>query len=138
MDRGIIKNFKMFYRKLLLRIVISKSDLGQSASIIAKAVPILDAIRWVDEAWNNVQDTTIKNCFRKAGFNLTETGLETETTEDESVTQFPVEIDFVSYNFEEFVNCDNDVAFTQIYDAKELRKAVLADAMFCDFSEAFG
>ncbi len=139
MDRGIIKNFKMFYRKLLLRMVVSKSDVdGQSASVIANAVTVLDAIKWISEAWNCVTDCTIKNCFRKAGFDFSETSMGTETAENEiEVPPSPttIEIDGVSYDFEEFVNCDDDIAFTQIFDDKTLRKAVLEEATSSDFDE---
>lgn len=57
MDQGIIKNFKLFYRKLLLRMVVSKSDLGESASVIANSVTVLDAIQWIEKAWENVKTT---------------------------------------------------------------------------------
>ena len=33
-----------------------------------KEVDVLKAIRWVKEAWNQVDEETIRKCFRKCGF----------------------------------------------------------------------
>ena len=62
---GIFKNFKVKYRKTLLRHVIARISNDRSASDIAKEVDILQAITWVATAWNKVLETTIKNCFCK-------------------------------------------------------------------------
>lgn len=131
MDRGIIKNFKFFYRKLLLRMVITKSIPGISASVIAKSVTVLDAIKWVGEAWNTVKDTTIQNCFKKAGFDLTEQ-LPTETTEEKITGR--ITVDDVEYDLEEFVTFDDRVAFTKVKDGNEIRDDVLWESsmMFDD------
>ena len=62
---GIFRNFKVKYRKTLLRHVIARISNDRSASDIAKEVDILQAITWVATAWNKVLETTIKNCFYK-------------------------------------------------------------------------
>ena len=67
LDLGIIKTFKVHYRKFLMRFVLSKIDTCASASEVVKSVTILHAVRWVAEAWKNVHELTIKKCFRKAG-----------------------------------------------------------------------
>ena len=67
LDAGIIKNFKVKYRKKLLRHVISRIKNDLSASDIAKEVDILQAITWVAAAWNEVTEKTIRNCFAKCG-----------------------------------------------------------------------
>ena len=67
LDLGIIQNFKVHYRKLFLRFVISKIDECDSASEVIKSVDILQAIRWVSQAWEEVKQETISKCFRKAG-----------------------------------------------------------------------
>ena len=67
LDTGIIKNFKVKYRKKLLRHVIARISNDGSASDIAKEVDILQAITWVAAAWKEVSKTTIKNCFAKCG-----------------------------------------------------------------------
>ena len=68
LDLGIIQNFKIHYRKLLLRFVLSKiDDTNVTASQIVKSLSVLMAIRWVAEAWDSVQEETIRKCFTKSG-----------------------------------------------------------------------
>ena len=67
LDLGIIQNFKVHYRKLFLRFVISKIDECDTASEVVKSVSILQAIRWVAQAWEAVKKETISKCFRKGG-----------------------------------------------------------------------
>ena len=67
LDAGIIKNFKVKYRKKLLRHVISRITNDLMASDIAKEVDILQAITWLAAAWNEVTEKTIRNCFAKCG-----------------------------------------------------------------------
>ena len=67
LDLGIIQNFKVHYRTLLLRFVLSKIDACETALEITKSVSILHAIRWIAQAWEAVQPETVKKCFRKAG-----------------------------------------------------------------------
>ena len=68
LDLGIIQNFKVHYRKLLLRFVLSKIDeTNDTASQIIKSISVLMAIRWVAEAWDSVQEEMIRKCFTKSG-----------------------------------------------------------------------
>ena len=68
LDAGIIQNFKVKYRKLLLKFVISRVNDKKTASEIVKEMDVLKAIRWVKEAWYQVDEETIRKCFRKCGF----------------------------------------------------------------------
>ena len=61
LDLGIIQNFKVHYRKLFLRFECS------TASDVTKCVDVLQAIRWVAQAWKAVKEETISKCFWKAG-----------------------------------------------------------------------
>ena len=67
LDLGIIKNFKVRYRKRLLYHVLTKIDTCSTAHDVIKSVTILDAIRWVALAWEKVSPEIIQKCFRKAG-----------------------------------------------------------------------
>ena len=67
LDLGIIQNFKVHYRHLLLRFVLAKIEECSTASDVVKSVNLLMAIRWVARAWNTVSPDTISRCFRKAG-----------------------------------------------------------------------
>ena len=67
LDLGIIQNFKVKYRTLFLRFVLSQIDACSKASEVTKSLSILHSIRWVAQAWDTVSPETIRRCFRKAG-----------------------------------------------------------------------
>ena len=67
MDAGIIRSFKLKYRKLLIRYVISKVDDKQASNIINE-INILKVIGWVKSAWKEFTSDTMKHCFEKCGF----------------------------------------------------------------------
>ena len=47
LDAGIIRNFKVKYRKRLLKFVISRTDDNRKASEIIQEVDVLKAISWI-------------------------------------------------------------------------------------------
>ena len=51
LDTGIIRNFKVKYRKFLVKYVLSRINDNASAEEIVQDVNILMAIRWVQRAW---------------------------------------------------------------------------------------
>lgn len=67
LDLGIIQNFKVHYRKLLLRHVITMTTDHNCATDIAKTLDVLQAIRWMGTAWSKVENDTIIKCFAAAG-----------------------------------------------------------------------
>ena len=67
LDLGIIKNFKVYYRKLLLTFVLAKIEECTNATETVKSVTVLHALRWVAEGWERVKSDTIQKCFIKAG-----------------------------------------------------------------------
>ena len=85
---GIIQNFKMYYRRFLLRYVLSEIDRCDTASDVVKSVNILLAIRWVSEAWSLVHSETISKCFRKAGVLSDEMDVVTVGYDDDSEDPF--------------------------------------------------
>ena len=73
LDAGIIENFKVYYRKLLVRHTLSAiNDSDDNASKICESVNVLLAIRWTKQAWEQVSAATIKNCFKHCGAMPTE------------------------------------------------------------------
>ena len=68
-DAGIIKNFKVHYRKVIVKHALAKVN-GSSltSSQITKSVDLLTSIRWVKQAWDGVKSDTITNCFKHCGF----------------------------------------------------------------------
>ena len=63
LDARIIQNFKVKYRKRLVKYVLARINEYSSTKQIIKDVNILIAIRYAQE----VTETTIKNCFKKCG-----------------------------------------------------------------------
>ena len=67
LDAGIIKVWKVYYKRRLLRHIISQVDGERSASQIVKSVNLLMAVRWMVNAWDEVRGDVISKCFRHVG-----------------------------------------------------------------------
>ena len=80
-DMGIINNLKHHYRGALLSKVIQHLNSGANFSDFKPS--LLDAIVLIKSSWAKVQESTVANCFRKAGFVITESH-ETSTLPDDS------------------------------------------------------
>ena len=65
LDAGIIANWKVKYKKKLLRYVCSKVDGVKNASKIVKSINVSMAIEWGKRAWSEVSQDTIVKCFEK-------------------------------------------------------------------------
>ena len=64
MDQGIIANFKHHYRTSLLRQLIASIDKDLTLSV-------LQAMHSMAQAWSQVKQSTIANCFAHCGFKIT-------------------------------------------------------------------
>ena len=62
MDAGIISAFKSHYRRYLCRFHVDAIDAGRTPK-----VEVSDAIRWTKLSWDEVTESSIKNCFRHTG-----------------------------------------------------------------------
>lgn len=61
-DQGVFQNFKILYRKNVLKHqLVSKNNIN-----------VLDAILWIKSAINEIKRFTIRNCFIKSGILMTE------------------------------------------------------------------
>ena len=69
-DMGIIRNLKAMYRKRIIARIISVIDTGSHMPVsqLIKSISLLDAMHMLKGAWLNVKQTTVVNCFAKAGF----------------------------------------------------------------------
>ena len=114
LDAGIFKNFKVKYRKKLLRHVIARISNDCSASDIAKEVDILQAITWVAAAWKEVSETIIKNCFAKCGILQQVVENDEPELDDEFAELFKelTEMNETENNFtaEEYADFDNEIS----------------------------
>ncbi|XP_063215856.1 tigger transposable element-derived protein 6-like [Bacillus rossius redtenbacheri] len=61
LDQGIINNLKKIYRKRLVQFLIRRLDAKKPLT----KWNVLDAIRNICMAWDNIQPTVIQNCFKK-------------------------------------------------------------------------
>jgi hypothetical protein len=68
LDQGIIKTFKCYYRRRVVKRIISYIDKDYLAYEVTQKFNIKDACIWLAEAWKEVKPSRIANCFRKAGF----------------------------------------------------------------------
>ncbi|XP_046582652.1 tigger transposable element-derived protein 4-like [Haliotis rubra] len=67
MDQGVINKLKVHYRNAALdRYIEAINDSKQCV------ITVLDAMRMLRHAWQKVKPVTISNCYRHAGFVLTE------------------------------------------------------------------
>jgi hypothetical protein len=72
LNAGIIKSFKHYYRKQLLKHMVFELDenMDLNASDWVKSINVADAVNWIKNAWDEVTSETIVNCFRHCGINL--------------------------------------------------------------------
>ncbi|GBL98817.1 hypothetical protein AVEN_8689-1 [Araneus ventricosus] len=78
MEQGVIQNFKIHYRKRIVRKVTTA--LGNNQSM--PKINLRESISEISKAWNyDVTDGTIRNSFAKAGFFVSNEN--SASTEDE-------------------------------------------------------
>ncbi|XP_065836823.1 tigger transposable element-derived protein 4-like [Oscarella lobularis] len=68
LDQGVIQNMKCHYRSKMLRTVLCKMESWLAASEMAKSFTVLDACLWIKLSVSAIKAATVRNCFRKAGF----------------------------------------------------------------------
>ena len=68
MDQGMIQNLKHYYKKL----VIVRHLWAIERKREVEKISMLDAMHYLQGAWNNVNETTIPNCYKKAGFKVSD------------------------------------------------------------------
>lgn len=120
LDLGIIRSFKVGYRKLLLRHILSKITTCQSSEELSKAVSVLDAISWITSALNKVQPGSVLKCFKKAGFSSTREEIipenlpKTDNDLEELVHHLNPNV-----SCEEYVQIDDDLCIEEDMDVSD-------------------
>ena len=120
MDAGIIQNFEVKYRNRLVKYVLARIQEDASATQIVKSAYVLVAIRWLQEAWKEVTNLTIKNCFEKCGMKGDNELMEVKEDDDLEfealVNEFTTDISAAEYaSFDE-----NVVAFEPMINEFEI------------------
>ncbi|XP_037929074.1 tigger transposable element-derived protein 4-like [Teleopsis dalmanni] len=106
LDQGIIHCFKLEYRRILVKQQLIAVNSGISTTEFLKTISLLDVLHFVNDGWKNVTQLTIRNCFKKAGFNLYLNG---EGTTDDNEE----ESDEIEYgqriDWNEYATIDKDI-----------------------------
>ena len=71
MDWSIIRTFKAYYRRFLVKHIITDATVAMTAE--GTNITALDAVHWIEAAWNTITETSIRNIFRSAGFEKSST-----------------------------------------------------------------
>ena len=83
LDAAVIKNFKHKHRKMLVRYVVSRTDEVKTASKIIEDVHVLKTITWLQTTRKIVSTETIKQCFKKCGFDVEDMSIINEEIDTE-------------------------------------------------------
>ncbi|CAF4913662.1 unnamed protein product, partial [Rotaria sp. Silwood1] len=68
LDQGIIRTFKAYYRRYLVKHIIANANAAHTADDVK--ITALDAICWIDQSWTSITEATIRNTFKVAGFEM--------------------------------------------------------------------
>lgn len=111
LDQGIIHSFKRFYRREVVNHVLTCLDKN-----ISPEINVLLAMKFARKAWYTISDTTINNCFKKAGFRsvsecqdaivVEENGIEEPSFEEWDKL---IQCETNRPSFEDFVRIDDDL-----------------------------
>ncbi|CAG8627739.1 13582_t:CDS:2 [Acaulospora morrowiae] len=133
-DAGIIYNFKVYYRKILVLQWICELNEGQKI----KKLNIKEAIEIVADAWDNVKQETIKNYWLNTGIltaEMTHTNvdnMETDEADNDIVELISVldslsiaEPSINSLTANEYIEIDNNLVNAELPTDDELVKEIL-------------
>ena len=111
LDARIIRNFKLKYRKKLLKFVISRINV--KATDIIQEVDVLKAISWIKSAWGEVSEETIVNCFKNCGFRKSQPDVQlTDFAEEEEFESLVKEFS-TDVSAAEYIDFDQEVVTSQ-------------------------
>ena len=121
-DQGIIKSLKTHYRKLHVSQIIQRIENNQPTKL-----SVLDAILLASKAWDNVTSSTIKNCFRHAGFQIDSENFDSDDSLEDDEDNIPLALRFPSSTEnskisldEAFIDVDQDLFTCEQYVDAEL------------------
>ncbi|KAJ4432280.1 hypothetical protein ANN_20898 [Periplaneta americana] len=112
LDQGVIQNFKVKYRQLVLKHIVSRLDEdGTSLQSLTKELNVFQAICWITNAWKQVSTTTIQSCFRKAGFPAGngEMNVESDISDEMNTTQNLINSAGYTIGVNDYVCIDLDI-----------------------------
>lgn len=111
MDMGVIRSFKAFYRRQIVQRIVQELVEENACSADDVKITLWQALKYMKIAWDTVTPTTIKNCFRKAGFNIEQCDGDQDCDNDFNL--LPKDLT-AGISFDDFVNCDDDLNICNI------------------------
>ncbi|GBM34673.1 hypothetical protein AVEN_98653-1 [Araneus ventricosus] len=67
LDHGIIKWFKLEYRRYVLQLIIARMDDSVNASKLAKKITVANAVEWSKSVWRDLDSGLVVKCFASCG-----------------------------------------------------------------------
>ena len=120
-DQGIIKNLKAYYRKDMVRRLITSINHG--ATMADFKITLLDGLRMIKTAWDQVTSTTIANCFCKSGFTLDINEEEEDHCEEIDLSLVCMELDSPT-TFSEYISSDDNLQCSPILTFEEIVNSI--------------
>ncbi|KAL4096621.1 hypothetical protein QTP88_021540 [Uroleucon formosanum] len=115
-DQGIIRTLKAYYRLKMSKRVITLIDETSTlkANDLSKKINILEALHFVNEAWNNINDVTIRNCFRHGGF------VKMEEEKEDNHNK-----DLADKTYEDWMDIDRDLPTSEEYSEDQICQSII-------------
>lgn len=129
MDQGVIQTLKLHYRKRILKKIVSTVE--KNESVPDNIVDLRECISELAKVWtNDVRDTTVKNCFSKAGFNSATT--ESDEEDEIVLSELKNQWNFLQKSgnvtdeavLEDFINVDDHTAVTDFQDDDDILQSI--------------
>ena len=111
-DLGIIRYFKVFYRKKLVRKDVAELENGNLNDACKLKLSVLQAMHFISASWRNVTQQTISHCFEESEIvasNAPETDEESAVIDLEN-DNHTIIFDFNDYMPENFATCKTEKA----------------------------
>lgn len=113
MDQGIIQALKLRYRRHQLQETIMKMDPDKTlnGSDLLKQISVLDAIYWISNSWNDLDNSTIQKCFKWCGFIHQENFENNTDNESDDVTLIVLQManDLFGISYKNLVEIDSEL-----------------------------
>ena len=113
LDAGIIRSFKLQYRKKCLKFMIFRINDNVKATDIIQEVDVLKAISWIKFAWVKVSEETIVNCFKKCELQKSQPNVQLTNFAEEEEFQRLVKEPSTDVSAAEYIDFDREVVTPQ-------------------------
>src|SRR5215510_11981906 len=124
LDIGIIHSLKAYYRKCLVQTSICRME---SRKEVKKKINVFEAVHYIMAAWQQINQQTIQNCFRKAGYKYQSDGNEMANDDDDDDDDFGQDWEELcraqKYDVHSYISVDCHVATSGVETVEELCEA---------------